>query len=140
MISFWATWCTYCMKELPILSGLQAIGIKRGLPLQVVEINYEEDHRTFARAAHLLMPKLPGLLLTWDRMGTINKSFGLSGTLPTMVMLYRDGTIAQVYVGYDESVLNSLVAEINRLMNEPAPRRAAIPSISAASAPASHSH
>ncbi|MGH8154908.1 MAG: hypothetical protein ACREP0_06690 [Rhodanobacteraceae bacterium] len=33
----------------------------------------------------------------------------------------RDGTIADVHVGYDESELDSLVAEINALMSEPAP-------------------
>ena len=121
VISFWATWCRYCMKELPILGGLQATAKQRGLPLQVVEINYEEDHRTFVRASHLLMPKLPGLLLTWDRTGALAKSFGLGGELPAMVVLNRDGTVADVEVGYDASMLGPLVAEINKLMNEPAP-------------------
>lgn len=121
VISFWATWCRYCMKELPILGGLQAVAKQRGLPLQVVEINYKEDHRTFVRASNLLMPKLPGLLLTWDRTGALAKSFGLGNALPAMVMLHRDGTVADVEVGYDASMLNSLIAKINKLMNEPAP-------------------
>lgn len=121
VISFWATWCRYCMKELPILGGLQATAAQRGLPLQVVEINFEQDHRTFMRASHLLMPKLPGLLLTWDRTGALAKSFGLGGALPAMVMLHRDGTVADVEIGYDASMLDSLVARINKLMNEPAP-------------------
>jgi thiol-disulfide isomerase/thioredoxin len=122
VISFWATWCKYCMRELPVLGGLQAVAHKRDLPLQVVEINYMEDHSTFVRATHLLMPILPGLLLTWDRTGALNKSFGLSGEgLPAMVMLNRDGHIADEYVGYDKSELDPIVAEINKLMNEPAP-------------------
>lgn len=125
VISFWATWCRYCMKELPVLGGLQATARQRGLPLQVVEINYEQDHRTFVRASHLLMPKLPGLLLTWDRTGALAKSFGMGDALPAMVMLHRDGTVADVEVGYDASMLDSLVAEINKLMNEPAPVPAA---------------
>ncbi|MGH8216707.1 MAG: TlpA family protein disulfide reductase [Rhodanobacteraceae bacterium] len=126
VISFWATWCRYCMKELPVLGGLQAVAHERKLPLQVVEINYEEDHRTFVRATHLLTPKLPGLLLTWDRTGALAKSFGLDGALPAMIMLHRDGTVAHVHVGYDESMLDTLVAEINALLNEPAPPRAAV--------------
>lgn len=121
VISFWATWCGYCMQELPILGGLQATATQRGLPLQVVEINFQEDHRTFVRASHLLVPKLPGLLLTWDRTGALARSFGLGGALPAMVMLDRDGTIADVEVGYDAGMLDSLVAMINKLMNEPAP-------------------
>jgi thiol-disulfide isomerase/thioredoxin len=121
VISFWATWCGYCMKEMPVLAGLQATANERGYPLQVVEINYEEDHRVFSRAAHLLMPKLPGLMMTWDRNGRLNESFGLDGTLPTMILLHRDGTVASVHVGYDEDMLTPLAAEITGLMNEPAP-------------------
>ena len=121
VISFWATWCGYCMKEMPVLAGLQATAKERGYPLQVVEINYEEDHRVFTRAAHLLVPKLPGLIMTWDRNGALNESFGLHGTLPTMILLHRDGTVADVYVGYDEDMLTPLAAEITKLMNEPAP-------------------
>lgn len=121
VISFWATWCGYCMKEMPVLAGLQATANERGYPLQVVEINCEEDHRVFSRATHLLMPKLPGLIMTWDRTGALNKSFGLSGSLPTMILLHRDGTVASVHVGYDEDMLTPLAAEITTLMNEPAP-------------------
>ncbi len=138
VISFWATWCKYCMRELPILGGLQAVAHKRNLPLQVVEINYEEDHRTFVRASHLLMPRLPGLLLTWDRTGAINESFGFHGSLPTMIMLNRDGRIADEYVGYDKSELDSIVAEINKLLNEPAPPPLAAAHSAPTSAPVPH--
>ena len=135
VISFWATWCGYCMKEMPVLAGLQATANERGYPLQVVEINYEEDHRVFLRAAHLLMSKLPGLIMTWDRTGALNKSFGLSGSLPTMILLHRDGTVASVHVGYDEDMLTPLAAEITTLMNEPAPP----PATTVSSPPATHS-
>lgn len=121
VISFWATWCKYCLEEMPILGGLQALANERRLPLQVVEINSMEDHGTFVRATHLLMPKLPGLLMTWDRTGALGKSFGVGSELPAMIILHRDGTIADVRIGYDKSELDPIVAEINRLMNEPAP-------------------
>jgi thiol-disulfide isomerase/thioredoxin len=138
VISFWATWCGYCMKEMPVLAGLQETANQRGYPLQVVEINFEEDHRVFSRATHLLMPKLPGLIMTWDRDGALNKSFGLSGTLPTMILLHRDGTVASVHVGYGEEMLNPLAAEITKLLNEPAPPPAT--TVSGTAAVPSHSH
>lgn len=31
VISFWATWCGYCMKELPVLAGLQRVASQRHL-------------------------------------------------------------------------------------------------------------
>ena len=37
VISFWATWCGYCMKEMPVLAGLQAVATQRGLPSFAVQ-------------------------------------------------------------------------------------------------------
>lgn len=125
VISFWATWCGYCMQELPVLGNLQIAADQHGLPLQVVEVNFEQDHRVFVAASHLLTPKLPGLLLTWDRNGSLAQAFGLGAGLPAMVILHRNGTIADIEVGYDKSELDPLVKEINQLMNEPAPPLAA---------------
>ena len=121
VISFWATWCRYCMKEMPVLAGLQSLATQRHLPLQVVAVDYREGHDTFRRSAQLLHQRLPNLLLSWDRRGTIGRPYGTAGGIPVMVMLHRDGTVANIHVGYGESMLDSLVAEINTLINEPAP-------------------
>lgn len=138
VISFWATWCKYCLEEMPILGGLQATANERNLPLQVVEINFKEDRRTFVGASHLLMPKLPGLLLTWDRTGALAQPFGVGQALPAMILLHRDGTIAETDVGYDKSALDPLIAKINQLMNEPAPPP--LPVASATASPAGSAH
>ena len=126
VVSFWATWCGYCMKELPILAGLQTLATERGLPLQVVTINHEEDRQTYVRTVRALRPRLPGLLMTWDRDGTLGKPYGTDKGIPVMVMLHRDGTVAHVHVGYGEDMLDSLVAEINALLAEPAPSAVAV--------------
>lgn len=120
VISFWATWCGYCMKEMPVLASLQALATERGLPLQVVAVNHREDRETFVRTSRTLRRSLPELLLTWDRDGAIGKPYGVTG-IPVMVMLHRDGTVAHVHVGYGEDMLDSLVAEINALLVEPPP-------------------
>lgn len=122
VISFWATWCTYCMKELPILAGLQQLATERHLPLQVVSIDHKEDRDVFLRTARLLM--------SWDRDGSIGKPFGTNKGIPVMVMLHRDGTVADVHVGYSEAMLDDLLAEINTLMAEPS----ALPTASGSSA------
>lgn len=119
VISFWATWCGYCMKEMPVLANLQALATERHLPLQVVSIDYKESRQTFVRASRALSSKLPNLLLTWDRDGDMGKPYGVEG-IPVMVMLHRDGSVAHVHIGYGEDMLDSLVAEINGLLNEPA--------------------
>ena len=125
VISFWATWCGYCMKEMPVLANLQSLATERGLPLQVVSINYRESRDTFVRSSRALRGSLPGLLITWDGDGAIGKPYGVTG-IPVMVMLHRDGTVAHVHVGYGEDMLDSLVTEINALLSEPPPALAAV--------------
>ncbi|MEP6899867.1 MAG: TlpA disulfide reductase family protein [Rhodanobacter sp.] len=121
VISFWATWCGYCMKEMPVLANLQVLANQRKLPLQVVSIDSMESRETFVHSARVLQPRLPGLLLGWDRDGRIGEPYGTDKGIPVMVMLHRDGTVAQVHVGYGEDMLDGLVVEINALLAEPAP-------------------
>jgi thiol-disulfide isomerase/thioredoxin len=130
VISFWATWCSYCMKELPVLAGLQKLATDRHLPLQVVSIDHKEDRSVYMRTVRALRPRLPGLLMSWDRDGSIGKPFGTNKGIPVMVMLHRDGTVADIHVGYSEDALDGLIAEINTLMAEPSALPAA-PSSSA---------
>ncbi len=119
VISFWATWCGYCMKEMPILAGLQVQATERHLPLQVVSVNFKESRSTFVATARLIRRRLPDLMLTWDRDGSVGKPYGVSKFIPVMVMLHKDGTIAHIHTGYDENMLDELLAEISELMNEP---------------------
>ncbi|MFC5524942.1 TlpA family protein disulfide reductase [Rhodanobacter ginsengisoli] len=121
VISFWATWCGYCMKEMPILAGLQSVASSRSLPLQVVSIDYREDRDTFRHSARVLHRRLPNLLINWDRKGKVGAPYGAAGGIPVMVMLHRDGTVAHIHVGYGEDMLNGLIDEINSLINEPEP-------------------
>lgn len=121
VISFWATWCGYCMKELPVLANLQKIATQRNLNLQVVSVDYMEDRGTYQHAARVLRKQLPNLLVTWDQHGTIGRPYGANHGIPVMVMLHRDGTVAKVHVGYAANMLPSLVDEINALLAEPVP-------------------
>src|SRR5438067_9552928 len=50
VISFWATWCPYCLKELPILSGIRKAS--KGA-VQVIAIN-TEDRDTFRRVTRIM--------------------------------------------------------------------------------------
>ena len=109
-----------------MLAGLQSLATQRHLPLQVVSVDYRESHDTFRRSAQLLNKRLPNLLIRWDRRGTIGAPYGTAGGIPVMVMLHRDGTVANIHIGYGEDMLDSLIAEINGLLKEPAPATRAL--------------
>lgn len=125
VVSFWATWCGYCMKEMPILAGLQIQANEHQLPLQVISIDSKESHSTFITSAKMIRKRLPNLVLSWDRDGRIGEPYGAGKVIPVMVMLHKDGTVAHIHAGYGESMLDDLLSEIAELLNEPAPRQSA---------------
>ncbi|HET6431016.1 TlpA disulfide reductase family protein [Dyella sp.] len=131
VVSFWATWCGYCMRELPVLAGLQQVSVQRNLPLQVVAVNDEESRSTFVKAARMLHGRLPSLIVAWDRDGRIGRPYGTHEGIPVLALFHRDGTLAQLHAGYDERALDGIVAEINALLTEAA---TASPSVAVARA------
>jgi thiol-disulfide isomerase/thioredoxin len=110
VISFWATWCPYCIKELPILERLQNVAGPRHL--HVIAVN-TEDYETFHRVARLM--KSFQLELGRDFDGKAQAAYGVRG-LPHMVIIGRDGRILKVHHGYNESSLDGIVADVNRAM------------------------
>jgi len=113
VLSFWATWCTYCRQELPQLKGAQDLA---GGKLQVLAINIEE-RVAFRRAAHALAPL--GLTVVHDGDRRARDAYGVGG-IPHLVIIGRDGRIAAVHVGYGESSLGGIIDEMNHALSAPA--------------------
>lgn len=106
--SFWATWCPYCLKELPILANIQRVAGHDNL--QVIAVNTEEPD-VFRKVDRALKPL--DLLTTRDGSGAARKVYGVSG-LPHMVIVGRDGRIVGIYRGYGESQLDDITADLNK--------------------------
>jgi thiol-disulfide isomerase/thioredoxin len=110
VITFWATWCPYCLKELPVLHNIQTkIGKER---LQVVAIN-TEDRAVFRKAVHILANL--NVLHARDSNHDSQDAYGVSG-LPHMVIVGRDGKIVAIHKGYGESALPRIAEDINRAL------------------------
>ena len=116
VVTFWASWCGYCLKELPILANVQKLAGAN--QLQVVAISYKEDYNNFRQIHHNL--RKTDLLLTYDTKATASAAYGVTG-IPHMVMIGRDGRIAHVHVGYNESMLDTIADELNTLLAAPVP-------------------
>ena len=108
IVTFWATWCTYCLKELPILDAVQTKAGKAQMAVIAVNI---EDRDVFRRAVRLLRDSVHFELVS-DARGAAQEAFGVKG-IPHMVILGRDGRILKVYRGYSEKNLDAIVADIN---------------------------
>lgn len=107
VISFWASWCKYCLKELPILFNIQKAAKGH---LQVVAIN-TEDEDTFETLSRALRKVEIGM--AYDPDETARDAYGVHG-IPHMVVIGRDGKIVEVFRGYGESSLEPIVAAINK--------------------------
>ena len=110
IISFWASWCGPCRKELPVLSGIQ----KRATTekLQVISINIEEDRRLYKKIVDALAGTQMKLIS--DASHRTSRKYGVEG-IPHMVIVNAEGKVAAVHIGYDESELPALVDEINSI-------------------------
>lgn len=108
VLSYWATWCKYCLDELPVLHSIQkTVGPER---INVIAIN-TEDRQTFRDAKRIL--KNLALSHGYDPDSKGQDAYGVKG-LPFMVIIGRDGKIAAIHRGYSKESLPGIVDDINR--------------------------
>jgi thiol-disulfide isomerase/thioredoxin len=113
IISFWASWCPPCRKELPVLATLQKNATRE--KIVVFAVNWQESDDRFRAIIRTL--KDVDLTLVSDENGYFGREYGVKA-IPHMIIIGRDGRIAAVHVGYGESEIPHLVKEINGLWNQ----------------------
>ena len=107
VVSFWASWCGPCRKELPGLNALQnTVGTDI---IQVIAVNSKEDNQTVRGIMRQLKNRT--LISGFDRNGSIGDSFDVK-SFPNLWIIDPDGRIAVHKVGYGEDSLKDIVAEI----------------------------
>jgi thiol-disulfide isomerase/thioredoxin len=115
IVTFWATWCGPCRRELPLLErAQQLVGKDR---LAVFAVNYRDtpeaaDHvRSIAKDWQLTFVE--------DRGGIIAGRYKIS-SIPHLFMINRDGEIIADHVGYGDRSVQELVDDINHALGAPA--------------------
>jgi thiol-disulfide isomerase/thioredoxin len=108
VITFWASWCTYCKKELPVLAELQRAAGKDHLRVIAVDTESREMFHKVMRALGSF-----DMQLAYDPQKKGQRAFGVSG-IPHLVIVGRDGRIDKVFRGYGEDSLDEILASINR--------------------------
>ncbi len=110
IVSFWASWCAPCRKELDVLSSIQKSATRD--KVMIFSVNWKENSQRF-RQIELAMHGTD-LTLMSDENGYLGRQYGVQA-IPHMVIVGRDGRIAAIHVGYGESEIPKLVDEINSL-------------------------
>jgi thiol-disulfide isomerase/thioredoxin len=111
VVTFWASWCGPCKKELPLLEGIQRVAGKDRV--QVVAINIE-DREVYRKLARGLKSGFT-LSINHDTGKKASEAYGVHG-IPHLVLIGRDGKVIAVHRGYSDEGIDAIIAEINRAL------------------------
>lgn len=115
LVTFWASWCGPCRRELPVLDALKATAGDR---LEIVAVNVKdtrEDYRLIRRQL-----KNTGLIFTHDGKGEISDGYDVN-SYPNLYVIDQAGRIAAVHVGFGDDSLEHLLDDVNKLLLAPPP-------------------
>ena len=110
IMTFWASWCGPCKKELPALADLYATLSPQGL--EIIGVNV--DRNRSAADQYLASNPLP-FPVVYDTDNALMDRFDTRG-VPTTFWIEPDGTIRQRSVGYDESGQAKMQADARALL------------------------
>ena len=121
VVTFWASWCGPCRRELPVLDALQKIAGKRARIIAVNVKDSAEDYRMIRRQL-----KDSHLTFTHDAHGQISESFKVT-SYPNLYVIDQAGVISSVHVGFGDDSLAAIIDDINALLVKPAASPAPAP-------------
>jgi thiol-disulfide isomerase/thioredoxin len=113
VLSFFASWCAPCKKEMPFLVQLDGLYREKGLRIIGVCIDTEEPG--MAAAKKLVADNKVTYPVVSDRFNFLARRYlGESAPLPSVFLVRRDGTIARIERGYSKDVGGLLLASIQQ--------------------------
>ena len=112
LLAFWATWCGDCRAQLEALAEMYETYGSAGVVLLVVSL--DRDYRTVQKAAADISTGFPVL---HDSGGEVGRLFE-ADSLPTLVLIDRDGRVRRVFAGYRRGDEQSQRREVESLLRE----------------------
>jgi peroxiredoxin len=108
VVSFWASWCGPCRRELPALADFYRKYHKDDSKFEILAISIDDDRadaEAYARKA-----KLPFLVL-WDPASKAADTYSVEA-IPSMFVIDSNGTIVYGNTGLDMSMEVSLAMKL----------------------------
>jgi thiol-disulfide isomerase/thioredoxin len=113
LVNFWATTCSACIKEMPMLVRTYERHKARGFELIAVAMDYDPPDyvKRYARGYNN-GSGLP-FVVALDKTGDVARAFEGVRLTPTTFLLDRQGRIIQQYLGEpDEKQLNARIEQL----------------------------
>ena len=96
LLNFWATWCTPCRREIPLLKEFQAEQGDDGILVIGIAVDIMEDVRQYAEAAEFNYPILVGEM---DAMAVAEQSGLQFHAMPFTMIVTADGEFLNAHFG-----------------------------------------
>jgi peroxiredoxin len=108
LVNFWATWCSLCKAEVPILNKVHRDHASQGLTVVGIAVEDRQDMVTAYRKRHEMEYQV---LL--DTSGDVSREYGLFA-LPMTVLVDRKGTVlVRKYGVVDNDLLAALESKLS---------------------------
>ena len=117
MISFWATWCVPCKRELDDLAKLYKTEKDKGLEVLAIATDGPETYsaiRGVVKRHRWPFPILP------DKEGEATSILNPRGTVPYSMYVDRQGRLAYDHEGYAQGDAEKMAKRLKELLAEPA--------------------
>ena len=123
LISFFASWCEPCKKELPLLVQLDRMYREQGL--RVLGVNIDREEPAIAAARKLVADAQVTYPVLSDRFNFLARRYlGDQAPLPSIFIVRRDGTLARIERGYSKDASKFLLSEVRSALGIAAPGKA----------------
>jgi thiol-disulfide isomerase/thioredoxin len=111
LLSFMASFCAPCKKEMPYLQSLYEKYNDKGLRVVMVSIDKDADGQK--KIDELIAQNKVTFPVLKDRFNLVARRWlGTQSPLPSVFMLRPDGTVSMVHRGYDQDASELLAKEV----------------------------
>jgi thiol-disulfide isomerase/thioredoxin len=115
IINFWATWCTPCRHEIPLLESLSREWRGRGVEVVGIAVDYRDQVLAYAAELKIAYPLLIGEQDALDVAGELGFE---SPVFPFTVFTDRRGEVVTLYVGELHQAQADLILSVVQNLNQ----------------------
>jgi len=112
LVNFWATWCSPCRQELPLLNKIYTQYRSAGFML--LAVNVDDNRRDAEAMLKRLDLRFPTL---FDGNKSVAKLYGVD-TMPATLVIDRDGRVRFVHRGYYDGYERKYEQQVRELLKE----------------------
>ncbi len=115
ILSFWATWCAPCKKELDTYTELYDQWTEK-YPLQIIAISIDNS-RAFPKIAPMAESKKWPFDIFWDHNGKMQETFGFFA-IPQTYLINQSGEIVAEHAGFTSNIVGLLEYEMKQIIKK----------------------